>query len=324
MAGGTQSDKSSHRIFIELSEFARRLAGTARDHRALLRNLFKAVMLAEDTKRSIRLHVLKSDHNGRPQVNLMVSHICDVVIDYCLPRKQVQQAIDHFHQTSSTQRISALKTEAKKLFTDISNSGEGGELLLFILTESVLGYPQVLSKMSLKTSSRMHVHGLDGIYVSCTGSPALLRLHFGESKLHKDPAKSVREATSSIASMLSDEGFLKSARRDYYLLNSYGDLGSQDLENALRAFLDPLDSRYLAPEVCAVLLAGHELENYPRVVDVESLPTELIDKTGKLVNVLEESAKSKGVDSFHIDLFIVPFPNLQAFRDQLTKELSLQ
>ncbi len=210
------------------------------------------------------------------------------------------------------------------MFTDISNSGEGGELLLFILTESVLGYPQLLSKMALKTSSQMHFHGLDGVYISCKGSPPALKLHFGESKLHKSPAASVKEAIHSIADMLKDEGFMESTRRDYYLLNTQADLGCQDLEDALKGFLDPLDNRFLAPEICAVLLSGHELKDYPEVQNDETLPEKIGIKAKMLVKVLETSAKEKGINNFHIDLFLVPFPDIQAFRDQLLKELSLK
>jgi len=222
------------------------------------------------------------------------------------------------------QRIHALQKEAQKLFTDISNSGEGGELLLFILTESVLGYPQVLSKMALKTSTRMHLHGLDGVYISSLGTPAKLRLHFGESKLHKSPEGSIEKSISSIAAMLKDEGFLESARRDFYLLNTQADLGSQELEDALKGFLDPLDGRFLAPEVCAVLLSGHELKNYPQVRDGETLSEKTTIEAQKLIKVLEKSALKEGISSFHIDMFLVPFPDIQAFRDQLLKEMGLK
>ncbi|WP_223252149.1 Hachiman antiphage defense system protein HamA [Paracoccus mutanolyticus] len=47
------------------------------------------------------------------------------------------------------------------MFTDLKSSGEGGELLLYLLTERFLGLPQILCKMSLKTSA--HYHGADGV-----------------------------------------------------------------------------------------------------------------------------------------------------------------
>jgi hypothetical protein len=309
---------------LDLTEFAEKLASRVRNQGVLLKNLFRANLLFAADNRSIRLHILKAGGNRRPQVGLLVRELSNTILDYCIPRKQILQAIDHFERTSSTQRLVALRTEAQKLFTDISNSGEGGELLLFVLTESVLGYPQVLCKMALKTSSRMHFHGLDGVYISCLGNPAILRLHFGESKLHKDPSGSLKKAICSVASMLNDEGFMESARRDYYLLNTHADLGCRTLEDALKGFLDPLDNRFLAPEVCAVLLAGHELKDYPVVLENEPLPERITSEGEKLVNLLETSAMENGINNFHIDLFLIPFPDIQAFRDQLLKELGLK
>ncbi len=309
---------------LDLADFGNRLEMCIRDEGVSLNNLFRAVILANDDNRSIRLHVLKADGNGRPQVGQLVRCLCAKILDYCFPRKQITQAFEHFNATGSTSRIGALHLEAQKMFTDISNTGEGGELLLFILTESILGYPQALSKMAIKTSSKMHYHGLDGVYVSCKGKPPSLRLHFGESKLHKSPTGSLKEATNSIADMLKDEGFLDSARRDYYLLNTQVDLGDEDLDDALKGFLDPMDCRFFSPEICAVLLSGHELEDYPVVTNDEPLPEQVTKESKRLISVLEKNATKREIDNFHIDLFLVPFPNIQSFRDSLLMELGLK
>ena len=60
------------------------------------------------------------------------------------------------------------------------------------------------------------------------------------------------------------------------------------------------------------------------VPEDDPLPEIVMSKANELVQVLETSATEKEIDSFHIDLFLVPFPNLQAFRDELLKELSLK
>ncbi|NVM22141.1 MAG: DUF1837 domain-containing protein [Desulfobacterales bacterium] len=135
-----------------------RLAEMQRDQKTVLRNLFKSVCLTSEGIRSVRFHAVKADGNGRPQVGQLVRTLCNMTLDYCIPRKQIAKAIEYLEKTGSTQRINALSNEARSLFTDIGNTGEGGELLLFILTESILGYPQAISKMALKTSSQMHCH----------------------------------------------------------------------------------------------------------------------------------------------------------------------
>lgn len=295
---------------IDLSSFAKRLAETQRNQTTLLKNLFKAIHLTSEGTHSVRLHAIKADGNSRPQVGQLVRNLCDMTLDYCIPRKQIAKALEHYDKTGSTQRINALNNEARSLFTDIGNTGEGGELLLFLLTESILCYPQALSKMALKTSSQMHYHGLDGVYISCCGAPPCLRIHFGESKLHKNPRSSVKEAVKSIADMLKDEGFLKGTRRDFYLLNTQADLGSDQLEEALQGFLDPIDERYLAPQICAVLLAGHEVGDYPAVVEGKPMPPKLVEIASQLIKVLSEETTKYGIDAFHIDMFLVPFPNI--------------
>lgn len=309
---------------LGLQEFAKRLEDALRDQRTPLANLFAESVLFDGPNRSVRIHVLKSDGNMRPQVGMLVRELCSSTIDYCIPRKQILSAVEYYNATRSMSRVGALRDEANKMFTDLSNSGEGGELLLFILTESILKYPQAISKMSIKTSPRMHFHGLDGVYVSCTAKSNGLRLHYGESKLHSDPGDAIRNAISSIADMLNDEGFLDASRRDYYLLNTLPDLGSKKLEDALIGFLDPKDSRYLAPEVCAVLLAGHSLAGYPTVQLGEQIPQAVLEISSNYLKILESAAKRHKIDMFHIDLFIIPFPDIDLFRSTLLRALGLQ
>lgn len=309
---------------IDINSFAKRLANIPRNQKVLLGNLFESMLLTSGNTRSVRLYAIKADGNNRPQVGQLVRNLCDITLDYCIPRKKITEAVEHFKKTGSTQKVVALNQEARSLFTDISNTGEGGELLLFILTESILCYPQALSKMSLKTSSQMHYHGLDGVYISCSGTPPCLCIHFGESKLHKSPASSVREAVKSIADMLKDEGFLNGTRRDFYLLNTQADLGSEQLEEALLGFLDPIDERYLAPQICAVLLAGHEVSDYPIIRQNKPMPEELIKKAKTLIDILSDEAIKGEIDTFHIDMFLVPFPDISSFRTALLEELGLK
>jgi hypothetical protein len=66
------------------------------------------------------------------------------------------------------------------------------------------------------------------------------------------------------------------------------------------------------------------LKNYPTVFEEGPLPDKVIGEANTLVQVLEKTAIEKKIDSFHIDLFLIPFPDLQAFRDELLKELGLK
>jgi hypothetical protein len=91
--------------------------------------------------------------------------LTDKVVDYAIPRKKINEAVKYFNETQSTAKITKLANQAKRLFTRLANSGEGGEFILFLFAEQFLRFPQIICKMSLKTSSQMHYHGADGIHI---------------------------------------------------------------------------------------------------------------------------------------------------------------
>lgn len=54
------------------------------------------------------------------------------------------------------------------------------------MTQSMLGIPQVLCKMPLKTSSQVRYHGADGLYGKYDDSLKKFCLYWGESKLYSN------------------------------------------------------------------------------------------------------------------------------------------
>ena len=102
-------------------------------------------------------------------------------------------------------------------------------MLLFLLAERFLCLPQVLCKMDLKTDSRMHYHGADGVYASIseTGN---LKLYWGESKMYKDAIAAIRDCLSSLAPFLIEEEQEGAGReRDLILLSDRADLSDPGL-----------------------------------------------------------------------------------------------
>ena len=74
-------------------------------------------------------HCIQLDAHGQPKTNHLVRAIAQQVIDYAIPRSEIAKAHDEFLKTKSTHAFSRLGDEARKLFTDLDSSGEGGELL---------------------------------------------------------------------------------------------------------------------------------------------------------------------------------------------------
>ncbi len=118
----------------------------------------------EGTRTTCRTHFVVKDGNGRPRIEALADRLAQKAVDYCIPRSRINDALTEMNETGSTAGFTRLSDEARSLFTKLSKSGEGGELILYTLLEVVLRIPQILCKMPLKTSSQMHVHGSDGIH----------------------------------------------------------------------------------------------------------------------------------------------------------------
>lgn len=109
-------------------------------------------------------------------------------------------------------------------------------MLLYLLLESELGLPQLLCKMPLKTSSRVHFHGVDGVHGSLE-EDGRLGLYWCESKLHKKVSTATRDCFESLAPFLLDEGS-KASNRDLLLVRDHLDVGDPKLAEALMKYLD--------------------------------------------------------------------------------------
>ena len=136
----------------------------------------------------IHCHCLTVDANGRVQPRRLAEFMRNAVADYAIPRAQLAKAKERDAKYNSTEAVAALVEQAKRSFTDIALTGEGGEMLLFLLAERFLKLPQILCKMDLKTDNRMHYHGADGVYAKVT-TDGILKLYWGESKSIKIPGR---------------------------------------------------------------------------------------------------------------------------------------
>ncbi len=125
----------------------------------------------------------------------------NAAVDYAIPRSKLAAAKARDNKFNSTEAVAELVEQAKRSFTDLAKSGEGGEMLLFLLAERFLKLPQVLCKMDLKTDTRMHYHGADGVYAGVT-TDGILKLYWGESKIYGDARAAIRDCLNSLAPFL--------------------------------------------------------------------------------------------------------------------------
>ena len=211
----------------------------------------------------IHCHCLTVDGNGRVQPHRLAEFMRNAVADYAIPRSKLAAAKARDTKYNSTEAVSALVEQARRSFTDLAKTGEGGEMLLFMLAERFLKLPQILCKMDLKTDTRMHYHGADGVYAGVSES-GVLKLYWGESKIYDNASDAIRNCLASLAPFLVEPEHADAGReRDLILLSDKADLSSAELTEALRRYFDRSAVESKRVQYCGVALVGFDAPFYP-------------------------------------------------------------
>ncbi len=186
-------------------------------------------VLIEGHAVKIHCHCLTADGNGRVQPHRLTEFMRNSIADYAIPRSKLAKAKARDHKYNSTESVAALIQQARLSFTDLAKTGEGGEMLLFLLAERFLKLPQILCKMDLKTDPRMHYHGADGVYAG-VNADGLLKLYWGESKIYKNVSAAIQDCLASLAPYLIEPEHEGAEReRDLVLLSDKADLSDVNL-----------------------------------------------------------------------------------------------
>lgn len=273
-------------------------------------------------KTRLRTHLIPADVNGIFQESKLAEFLANLVTDYCIPRERRIEAINEQLRTGSLEASNALRQEAIELFVDSSKSGEAGELLLYLLTERVLGAPQIISKMSLKTAHMVHYHGADGVHAKKTERG--LALYWGESKIHADRAAAVRECLESVSPFMTDPN-RKTASRDLGLIRDNLDVEGKELRDTMVRFFIKKNPEWNLLELRATCLVGFDLAHYPGYISVDDIQdNDTIHTTiASWSTHLTNHISSHKLDNFEIDFFMVPFTDVANFRKLTLSALGL-
>lgn len=274
----------------------------------------------------IHCHCLTVDANGRVQPKRLAAFMRNVVADYAIPRSKLVAAKKRDAEFNSTEAVAGLLEQARRSFTDLTKTGEGGEMLLFLLAERYLGIPQILCKMDLKTDTRMHYHGADGVYAGITDD-GILKLYWGESKIYKSASDAIRDCLASLAPYLvQPEHDGADRERDLILLSDKADLSNPALTKALRQYFDlssPLSRRV---RYCGVALVGFTSDFYPGD-DAKAVADEI---AAAAKAALTEWKKQIGarlmaekLQAFEIEIFCLPLPSADEFRSDFLEAMGL-
>lgn len=272
-----------------------------------------------DTETNVHCFMVGHDGNDVPRVEHLAYEVATRVLDYAIPRSEIEKALEADRTENTTINIVKLKMKAKKLFTSIPKTGEGGEMLLYMLVQSFLGYPQLLCKMPLKTSSEVHYHGSDGIHIGYDKDSKKLAIYWGESKLYQSIDQAITNCLDSIKPFLFDDETLGPTSRDMQLITSNLDVISEELEDILLKYLNPADPLYKKIQYRAVCLIGFDEGSYP-VGPNEKIEELVMEDINKSLSSWHKKINSKiksrhPLDTFKIEMFLIPFPSVGKFRD---------
>lgn len=235
------------------------------------------------------------------------------LLDFAIPRSRIRGAFAAYQDTGSTAAISELYAEARELLVKSDTSGEGGELLLFLLMEKVLGYPQILSKMPLKTNSQMHVHGSDGVHARLN-EDGVLDLYWGESKLYQDSSSAFTECFESIAPFLRPDGY-ETRKRDLLLVREHLNADDEQLVAHLIRYFDESKPEHLSLRWNGVCLVGFDLTEYPNVATaVEGEVAKISAQVERWHTAVLNRVADNDLLSVTIDVFCVPVPSVMELR----------
>lgn len=274
----------------------------------------------DGTRTNVRTHFLAVNAVGHPAVDLLSTAMARAAMDFCIPRARIEHAIQQFQKTGSTSHISRLEQQARELFVDADGTGEGGELLLFLLMEQLLDLPQILAKMSLKTNSNVHVHGSDGVHARL-GDDGVLDLYWGESKLYKSSSDAFSDCFDSIAPFLSADG-ADTRRRDLLLVRENINVQHPDLADYLVRYFDETNPESLNLRWNGVCLVGFDHANYPDIGSLTDDQSKQVERAVKSWRTtVQHRLKKHSLLEVKMDVFCIPFPDVDALRKAVRSKL---
>lgn len=274
---------------------------------------------------TLRLH-FPSFRQGKATISEFVDLISLHITPFALSRTEIAKVhdlygtigADEFHHRS-TQLDQAAISLFKKAAEATGRNGEAGELILYLLTEWILGAPQIIAKMALKTNPEMPVHGSDGVHVRYCSQTAKLFIYWGESKLYGDVNAAITKAVKSITDALS-------ARKMSYeigLVKRNIDFAGLDTtaKTELLKFLDPMEEEYNNRHDVVTCLIGFDFDGFEQISATDGDQAEekfavlAAAKLSVVAPFVAEKLKTAGLNTERVEMFFLPVPSVQELRD---------
>lgn len=262
--------------------------------------------------------------DGLPTLSEFVQYLKRELVAFCIPRSERVRVYEQIKANKDNLYLAQeIFEKARSLFIkaheECNREGEAGELILYVLLEWALNAPQVVSKMYLKTSAQMPVHGSDGIHLGIDADTEQLTIYLGESKLYQTLQAACNAALISVKEMASTEEKMK---REVDILRDHIDLGDLDnnLKEKILSYLNPYKKDYLNTRTAFACFLGANFAHYNELKgvkpqDVEAAFSDAFTKhIDSFKAELLAQMSEKGLDHLNFEFLLLPFPSVKEFR----------
>jgi uncharacterized protein DUF1837 len=264
---------------------------------------------------SLRLHYIRHDATGEPRIKKLAETIVDYITQYSFSLKRREGLTEL--QRNQTFR------QARQLFRDTPDSGQAGELLVYLFIEAVLGAPQILKKMPITTNPNDERKGSDGVHMRWNNAEGILEIIFAEAKIWATFSGALTDAFASM------NNFHSSRIKDHEVnlfSNFFSEL-SPELQQRVISYLDGPNIEH-SRETHACLI-GYNWKDYDALNQVETRAA-LVKEFDLRYRAWAEKtmlpALTKQVEKFkhkHLafEFFFIPFPDVATFRKHFNEAL---
>lgn len=275
--------------------------------------------------------------NREPNQEIFVDYIFRKIDRYCIPRKVLSKAKKKYAETEDESVLTDLHDQAIKLFV-FSNSkrgahlGEPAELIAFIILEAFLDAPQIASKMYMKTSTSMPIHGADAIHMRYHKDTDCLDLIWGEAKLYDDLNNGLSKAVESIKNFISVDAKTgdKPQNRDIEILKDNPDVDDEAMQQAICDYFDPYSDKAGNVQHIYTCLVGYDESLYENLVGAtdeeieEYFRNKYIEKAVKTYNSFSNRVTNAGLSEMQFILILLPFKDINKLRDDFKLKLRVK
>ncbi|MDD4052121.1 MAG: DUF1837 domain-containing protein [candidate division Zixibacteria bacterium] len=244
-----------------------------------------------------------------PKFQELANALADHLVEYCFSARR--RGTPH-----TSVEWGKLHREARALLTRRATSGEAGEILLYLLCECILGAPQMVAKMNLKTNPQDEIKGSDGIHMKWHEADRILDVYFGESKLEQSLSSALSHAFESVGKFHAD-GLLE---HEVGLITSHFKWIDVPIAQQILNFVDRSTpaTDFRINHAC---LIGYDWRDYNTLVGttVAELTADLTARlqadTIRLRDLINTRFDSFERKTLRVEVFFLPFRTVQEFRD---------